>query len=355
MCAPEEPQALHPEDYAIVVGINQYPGLKRSLQAAENDATRFVEWLLSPDGGGLPKDNTGLILSSNYDEPEIDFDAQPIQRDIDRALAKFGIESERRLGRRLYFYFAGHGLGLKFNEVALLMANAADGRLHSNLGFHEYREFLREAAPFDEIVFILDCCRDIEDRASPMRPIFTPRRDDSRAPFVRDFVIMGARYGYRAYEPEQPGEQPGDRERRGLLTEALLEGLREKKAHNERGHITAASLREFLKGRVPELAKVHGLTQEPEIPDVPDEFIFGPDVEVPVKHVRVTAAPELNGQVVLRYGNWTVRKRKSTTDLPWDLSLEDPGLYVVEHEPSGQSYTINTREITEEPRVYHFQ
>jgi len=60
--------ANNPEDYAIVVGINYYPAL-RKLKAAEKDATLFAEWLMSPEGGGLPPDNVRLILSSNYEKP----------------------------------------------------------------------------------------------------------------------------------------------------------------------------------------------------------------------------------------------------------------------------------------------
>lgn len=43
------------EDYAIVVGINHYPGMN-PLKGAEQDALNFIEWLKDPKGGDVPKE-----------------------------------------------------------------------------------------------------------------------------------------------------------------------------------------------------------------------------------------------------------------------------------------------------------
>ena len=299
------------EDYAIVVGINNYPDL-RSLSAAERDATRFAEWLHAPDGGDLPIENIHQILSSDYKEPSSPFRAQPLQIDIDEVYAKLGVDSKTRVGRRLYFYFAGHGLAPSFDDVALLMANAARTRLSSNIGLRKYRSFLHDAAPFDEVIIFLDCCRDFEDRAEPQGPMFTNRLNQDRAPLVKDFLMLAAGYGRKAFEP-QAGDS-GDR--RGLLTEAILKGLKEDEGID--GQITAASLAAYVKRCVPELAKAAGLKQAPEIPVITSEIVFTKVREAEIAEVGVTieAAPGLEGELVLKNGELKRSTAVPSTRLP---------------------------------------
>ena len=55
--------AEHPDHYALVVGIDDYPQF-RSLQGAKEDARQFAAWLRDTDtGGGLPEQNVKLLLS----------------------------------------------------------------------------------------------------------------------------------------------------------------------------------------------------------------------------------------------------------------------------------------------------
>jgi len=276
-----------------------------------------------------------------------------MKNDIDEAYVEFGLGEKTRVGRRLYFYFAGHGLAPNFDEVALLMANASRQLLGSNLGVHKYRRFLRNAAPFDEVVFILDCCRDFEDRAEPQGPEFTLRLNEDRAPLVQDYLVMAAEYGRKAFEPEET--KSGDR--RGLLTKALLEGLRDpqRKAVDRDGKITAASLSAYIKQRVPELAKNARLNQTPEIPAAPEKLVFATVSQPTFKHrrMRVTAAAGLGGELVLVDGLDREIERRPAEQTPWERSL-DPGLYALSHTLSHQEYLIDARKPKEEVDVYHF-
>src|SRR5262245_49674486 len=97
------------DHYAIAVGIDDYPALRR-LRSSARDATRICEWLTAPDGGDLPEANVKLITSPGVlvSDP---FQAKPVQDQIDLALRDFGVEQGLRIGARLYFYFAGHGFG----------------------------------------------------------------------------------------------------------------------------------------------------------------------------------------------------------------------------------------------------
>jgi uncharacterized caspase-like protein len=206
------------QHFAIAIGIDTYPQLRR-LTSSVKDAADFCEWLTSDDGGNLPDQNVKLIPSSPA-LPADPFDARPMQTEIDRALRDFGVEQGTRVGQRLYFYFAGHGFGPSFDNIGMLMANAAMKRLY-NIGLRPYRNYFHESKRFDEVVFILDCCRDRDFSRETMAPGFDkdPAPDGRR---VVDFVLMATAYGEKAFAPV---DKPTN-ERRGLLTKAVLEGLR---------------------------------------------------------------------------------------------------------------------------------
>src|ERR1700677_3475377 len=53
-------RAKNPEDWAVIVAIQWYPGLSgKHLGGPLADAAAFEEWLVDPSGGGLPVDPTG--------------------------------------------------------------------------------------------------------------------------------------------------------------------------------------------------------------------------------------------------------------------------------------------------------
>ena len=145
--------ARNPDHYAIVIGIDSYSSLRR-LKASGADATRFAAWLKADEGGGLCDKNIAMVLSPAT-LPANRIDAMPVRDDIDNALIDFGVLRGERLGTRLYFYFAGHAFGPKFNEVCMLMVNASPQLLNRNIGLNQYRDYFHEKAPFDEVVYIL--------------------------------------------------------------------------------------------------------------------------------------------------------------------------------------------------------
>ncbi len=342
------------EDFAIVVGINRYPAI-RPLFGAEKDAASFAAWLGKSEGGDLPPENIRLILSANFPEPVKDFFAKPVKEDIDAAFIDFGIEDEERVGRRLYFFFAGHGVSPSFDDVVLLMANASKNRLRSNIGVQKYRSYLHDAAPFDELVIILDCCREFEDHAEPVGPVFTQRLAMDRAPLVKEYFLMASEYGKRAFEP-QAGE-PDDR--RGLLSRAILEGLEERKAADPQNAITAASLTAYITRRLPELATETRLKQKPEIPQSPDMVICPPSSSEPGEilagEAKVTIVVEaaLGGEVLLQTNTLDEIERRAWDATPWQVQLK-PGVYVLSHQPSGQQKVVDARKPQEVPNEFRF-
>jgi hypothetical protein len=353
--------ALNPDHYAIVIGIDSYPFLRR-LQASGKDATRFQNWLLAEDGGGLLPEHIATIISPAT-LPSDGTDAKPVQDEIDKALIRFGVVRGGRVGARLYFYFAGHAFGPNFDDVGILMANAADWLLGSNVGLRPYRNFFHERAPFDEVVYILDCCRDRVGQIGTQAPKFTLPPVNGEVNPVHDFVVLAAAYGEKAFQADDP--KTG--ERRGLLTQAMLDGL-QGAARDAEGRVTASMLRDYVRRRVPVLAKERGeeekLRQRPQVQWLAEkEMIFGPIVPVVATNqvrVRIIAPARLKGELVVLNGMGLdeVARRpaaSATEDKdPWLLDLAPNSFYLVQLAGSTHEEILDTRKAKEQPYVFRF-
>jgi hypothetical protein len=321
--------AVNAEDHAIVVGINTYPWL-RILRAALTDAARFAEWLVQPDGGGLPQENVKTIFGPDA-LPANPFEIRPIQEEIDDHLSQIGVELNERIGRRLYFYFAGHGIGPSFDDVGMLMAHAAPRRLKRNIGLARYRDYFHEHAVFDEVVFILDCCRDRARGVETAGPDFV-NAGTGPVGQVRDLTIMAAAYGEKAFEPVSGDSAAA--EPRGLLTAAVLEGLRSPDAADGLGRITSRSLEDYIRQRVPQLAGDARVRQEPEVSLPQSEIIFG-TLATETMTVRILARSGFAGDIVLFDDDWVELDRRPAADVtkakpPWQVMLNRNRWYGVQ-------------------------
>jgi uncharacterized caspase-like protein len=98
------------ENWAIVIGINEYWRPEACLNGAVRDAEAIYQWLLRPDGGAVPASNLYLLLSPTPSPLPGGVKLLPALRDnIVTAISEL-IARSRGQGNRLYFYFAGHGL-----------------------------------------------------------------------------------------------------------------------------------------------------------------------------------------------------------------------------------------------------
>jgi hypothetical protein len=236
------------DDYAIVVGINAYPGLKDASDAvgAESDACAFQEWLLDPAGGALPlnkPEQCKLIVTSQFGPPPEDpMYALPTVMHIWQAAQDLLNRGPGHVGRRLYLYFAGHGIAPQESETALLTANAQKGALGSlSHWLGEYTaEHFRQSGYFDEVLLFMDCCREVFPIDAPCMP-WGPLRA-AAFPEVKRFYAYATRWSELTYaRPTAAGGVGGE------FTAALLEGL--KRAGYEPhsgGQITTGSLKKYL-------------------------------------------------------------------------------------------------------------
>lgn len=237
-------------DWGIVVGVQRYPDLD-PLNGCDNDARDFHAWLLAPTGGNITKpEQVFLITTSMYPpfsnaeeamptERQVRLAAQRIQRVAHENFLNTG--TKKYVGRRLYLYLAGHGFAPTREQTALLMADASK----RNVGppYHWLGEWTAEwfyrAGYFDEIVLIMDCCREIY----PVEGLNMPWTADTASDFterVKRFYAYATRWSLLTRE-----QMDGARSR-GVFTRALLDGLQGAAHVPGSRQITTASLKKYL-------------------------------------------------------------------------------------------------------------
>lgn len=323
-----------PDDYAIVVGINRYPAFS-PLQGPEADAIGFRDWLLSPTGGMMSSDNVTCILSSQYPDPGTDpLIARPAVSDVKsafnrlRELAFKATNPKYRVGRRVYLFFSGHGItparapSPDLDDAAILMANASTSALDEHLPGHPYAEWLRNAGAFDEIVLVMDCCRDLKNNVSsigPTPPLISDRREE-----VRRFYAAATELDSKSWEqPLGTPPQP-----HGVFTFALMEGLRRDAICDSQGRLTGTRLKAFLESCLADLRT----DQVPRIYPVPEpakDIVFVAKRRVFKPNLRILfGETSLNGKEVQLIGKaYSVPEATHVIDgTPWELRV-DGGFY----------------------------
>lgn len=248
------------QNYALLIGINNYTPPQKSglrpLKGAINDANYVEEWLTAEDGGNLPPENCFIITSTP--EPLL-----PLQEEIDSKIEEMigQVKTQGGKARRLYFYFAGHGLGSMDNiqDIALCLAKWSELRRNMALSSELYKEVLRQFGYFEEIFLFADCCRNTKINVKPLQPTFAPFQPSPSSGDTRLFIGYATQYQDQSFEAET-----GNSEMRGVFTRVLLEALRGAAA-DENGVITADGLRDYLSLHTPLEAQKEGYKQKPEI------------------------------------------------------------------------------------------
>ena len=152
----------HPNDYAIVVGINHYLAGINALKGPINDCELFCRWLVEPSMGGLNPANVSQFVSAGP-RPE------PMRNQIEDLLTDFFERANQGWsdGRRLYLFFAGHGLTKpppNQQDCGLVMADARPILLRGLLG-EVAANGMRLTGLFKEVMLVMDCCAEVSGPA----------------------------------------------------------------------------------------------------------------------------------------------------------------------------------------------
>jgi len=318
------------EDFAIVIGISRYPKLQ-DLEGPVKDAKRFRDWLIQV--AKVPALQVKMVISK--DPP--DSGDRPIKDEIDDAFTEI-FDAARRLrmysqqARRLYLYFAGHGCAQEFRHVALLMANASLDNLDRSIDAASYHERLARRALFPEQVIFYDCCRNWDRRVTGQGPSWTRDDPTSRAASVTQFILYAA--GFTEYANERALKYST---RRGLFTEALMEGLdgRAVKKVQEEWIVSTETLVPYVEMRLEELTKQENVRQQLNIDwaGLPRPLVLAKVAHPPLYRVSVYSSfPDAN--VVIYDHKLQEFKRKPLSGNHTDFHLP-PGLYRICIEPDG--------------------
>ena len=304
-------------DRAIVVGIDRYPALE-ALGGPENDANAFVGWLTDPQGGSVPPARVTRIVSSDFPNA-----AEPTTVAIDTAFEALisDFDDTGVGGRRLYIFLAGHGFAPSVSEAALLMANAAAGRFGHYIPGRLYCDWFRAAGFYEEVVLLMDCCRDVRTTVPVKNPPWEPRTGVTASKLFLGFATEMGRASR-----ERPSRDDANRVR-GRFTEAVIAGLRH--AADAQGRVTGDTLRDFVFNLLTQEAAANGETdlnrQEPKFPST-DRIVFT-TIAVPYTLVATfaagAAAPEL---VSGDFRNVLAPDAVEATAARWQLK---PGLYLL--------------------------
>lgn len=328
-------------DYALVIGINDYPlhgSDGKNLKGAIPDAKRFADWLTDREtGGGLPPENCHLVTSAA--NPML----RPVSTEIDMTIAQIGKDAKAAGGgRRFYLFFAGHGQSVTTAniddvDVALCMPQWSRDLLNAALSSDHYFNSVRRCIPFDELVAFFDCCRSRTLRAAAMPTAFGCQAAWAGFEQVRGMMVYAAEDESRAFET---GE--GD-EARGYFTSALLAALQGGAARPE-GGVTWKDLWQNLQANVPRLAQEKGRKQTPRIRHMglPDDAVFGA-----AKPVAPDAAPNFTihfgpgrvGPISLLNAEADRLRKDAPETGPWQMRL-DFELHTLVDSGNGDTMTI---------------
>ena len=318
------------DDFGIVVGLNSYPGIGK-LEGPEADANDFYEWLTSTRGGDVQ--NVRKIVSSDFpsDRKPTDEIAQEFD-DLQGQAFRRGFA--QRIGRRLYVYVAGHGVGLPFqhdperSDAALLLANATQTN-----GTHVMTKvralYFLNAGIFDEIAVFMDCCR----QTVPLNPDYPNYINANALELLRNqprkFFAFATKWGLKTREKSINGVV------RGVFTVALMKGLRGAAADSN-GTITSNSLRDYLMvsmvDQLDPAERVPGIPMEPDVPPQAVNLVFASLDKPLLVKVTITVPPAAANQVItVSDGSLQQIATGNTGPGPtWDVpQLLGKGLYAV--------------------------
>ncbi|GAB3325555.1 hypothetical protein GCM10027299_23810 [Larkinella ripae] len=337
-------------DYAVIIGVRHYPEFG-NLNGPTEDARAFYDWLTDPQKGSVPPANCQLV-ESNLD-PDDEFPERPIQAQIDRAFQRIWqhLIGSGKPGRRFYFYFNGHGIGVKESNTALLMANFETRFFRdSALSSQGYLDRIIASGRFLEVVFLLDCCRNQVLGVNGLPPSFNWPADNKGAGGTAIWVGYATEYQNKAYEAEfelKPGEQDGSLFR-GHFTQALLNGLNGEAAEPDTGRITPESLKRHLELETPRIASQKNHNQRARVtnnfPTDPSTFFGVKAFPKPVTtaQYRIEVSASRTGNVVLLDGDTQTLRSKDQDPLPWEVDLST-GLYMLVDEATQEEKPIRVK------------
>jgi hypothetical protein len=261
-------------DYVLAVGINRYPGLNK-LDGAEADAQAFFDWA-TQSAGAVGQ----TILSSQFAPAAAPILEQPASQQIWMFFETLRAAADNnnnqnlgyKAGRRLYMFFAGHGVSPSLDTSAVLMANAERSAPH-HLSAKAWADRFYENGLFDEVLLFQDACRETMDNFE-LTPPYLKKETTSGWQKRKRF------YAFAAKSPLLALEKPIGGAVRGIFSATLMAALEGAARDPMSGEITTSQLKSYLienmASRLTDEERENiDLSQRPEVFDL-DPFVIVP-------------------------------------------------------------------------------
>lgn len=310
-----------PNDYALVIGVEEYPEYKRPLKGPVRDATQFANWLVSPNGGGLDAKNCQLLINPDFPVGDITLRLLLLINQIDIA------RNEKRSPRRFYLYFSGHGQSPRNDQINLCMKMWSSTTLSRlALSAPDCWNEMVNCAGFAEVAVFLDCCRVWVASAGGMSPGINcpvPKPPTSGTRFFRAYSSEFMEKSYEGAEGTSESEIYS-----GYFTRTLLKGLEGAAADTPGAAISQEALKAYLVREVPRLSKAErNVVQQPVVEaNLNNGAIFGgaglPDTFTLTMHFNPGRGP----LVLVNPDNSEIACPDPTQD--WQLILRK-GVYIL--------------------------
>jgi len=234
----------HPDDFALVIGIQNYSGIPEA-EFAERDAAAVRENLLAL---GYPARNVLFLTGAQAGRASI-------EKYVESWLPRNVTENSR-----VFFYFSGHGAPDTKTGSAYLVPWDGDPKFLENTGYSIKRLYEKlNALSAKEVIVAMDACFSGAGGRSVLakgaRPLVN--KVDTGAAKVGKLVVFSA---------AGPDEITGTDEAQGhgLFTYYFLKGL-DGAAKDKRGVVTAKDLYDYLAPKVEDAARRQNRDQTPQI------------------------------------------------------------------------------------------
>ena len=252
--------------YAVVIGISDYGnGGIPHLKYADRDASAFAEYLSSPAGGQVPRDQIRLLLNE---------DASLLN--VDQALK--WLVQKCNAGDLAYFYFSGHGdveNSTIYPAGFLLCYNAPVNNYNiSSLEVRRLNDFANtiSRATGGQVIMITDACHSgtlvgSENKGQSLVGAELLKVQD------RETRITSCSSEEKSWESDDLGGG------RGLFSFNLVNGMKGWADKQKDGKITVSELREFIRTALSfdPVLEFNNATQTPVVQGRDDYILATPD------------------------------------------------------------------------------
>ncbi|HRF79992.1 MAG TPA: caspase family protein [Flavobacteriales bacterium] len=310
-------------DHAVLIGVQPNPTGFSLLNGPGNDALRFGDWLMAADGGGVPAANVHVAnVPSPPHKPATVEGVREAFRPMVQLAAQSGLQEDR-----LFIFASGHGLGDLSNSWDTgLITSDADATYRLHVAVNRYADFMFRSQRFKQIIFLTDCCRDVD----PQWPIIPPQLPIMLNPPTgsapRRFFGAAANWGVQAKESQFDGVW------HGYFTKALLEAL-DHMPGDHRGRLKGADVATYVHARIANWQERAALLPIPEFAyDVVRDVDFGKARSLPFP-MKLEVGPNATGRKARLLfdgqGHPVDEVVLASGAMSWGMR---PGLYILEVE-----------------------